>query len=128
MKWKNYFAVYTLFLLTIFVLAYMGHIPTKLNLIPFYDSIGHFVLYGTWGFLFAMAFSRPLAWVGKFAIQKGIFLVVPVAVVEECLQSLSPTRTFSLFDLGWGLLGITFAWLLANRIQGVTVKRKLQNP
>jgi len=53
-QWKWYLGGYTLLILTIFALAYLKYIPTELNTIPDYDSIGHFVLYGIWGYLFAL--------------------------------------------------------------------------
>ncbi len=105
------FGIYTSLLLTIFLLAYLGLIPRGLKAIPFYDSLGHFVLYGTWGYLFGKVFSKILQ-IGSLKIPTGIFIVTIIAITEECLQSLSSVRTFSLFDLGWGILGIFFAYIL----------------
>jgi VanZ family protein len=120
--------LYTAFLLTIFVLAYLRLIPTELNIIPFYDSIGHFTLYGIWAYLFARAFSQPVLLLGRFRIQLGIFIIIPIALVEESLQSLSRVRTFSLFDFGWGMLGILIAGIILDRRQNgyqeQPVKRK----
>ncbi|WP_333599903.1 VanZ family protein [Flavobacterium sp.] len=111
-QWKWYLGGYTLLILTIFALAYLKYIPTELNTIPDYDSIGHFVLYGIWGYLFAQTFNKPILSVAKVTVPLGTLLIIPIAITEECLQSLSPVRTFSWFDMGWGLLGITVACLV----------------
>src|SRR6478672_5914220 len=94
--------------------AYFGWIPTKLHDIPFYDSAGHFVLYGLWGYFFGNAFPKPLVRVGNFELQTGIVMMTCIAIIEECLQRLSPMRSFSLSDLGFGLLGIAAACILLN--------------
>lgn len=103
---------YSVFIVTVFVLAYFGLIPAKLHGIPYYDSAGHFVLYGLWGWFFGRAYTKPLARLGNFRIPSGIAVVAVIAVAEESLQQLSPLRTFSLADLGFGLSGILAASLL----------------
>ena len=115
MKPRFYLLLYTIFLLTIFILAYLGLIPNTLNGIPHYDSIGHFVLYGLWGFFFANAFNQTVTSFNRIKIQKGIFYIVPIAICEELLQSFSPIREFSYYDMMWGLLGITIACLIINK-------------
>lgn len=111
MKWKIILFAYTFLLLIIFLLAYLGLIPTEIKFIPFYDSIGHFLLYGTWGYLFGRVFTEMLE-IGLLKISMGVFAVYLIAILEECLQPLSSLRTFSLFDLGWGILGIFFAYII----------------
>jgi VanZ family protein len=41
-------------------------------------------------------------------------IIIPVAIVEELLQLFFPTREFSFFDMGWGILGILTACILKN--------------
>jgi polysaccharide biosynthesis protein VpsQ len=108
MKWKPYLIVYTILLVSIFIGAYLQLIPTEIKAIPAYDSIGHFVLYGIWGYLFIKVFPRKVFG----SISLGALIIVAIAILEESLQSLSSVRTFSLLDLGWGLLGIFISWLL----------------
>ena len=98
----------------IIVSAYFGLIPTRLHDIPFYDSAGHFVLYGFWGYFFGNAFDRPIASVANFQIPSGIIVTVIIAAIEEFLQQLSPMRSFSVADLGFGLLGIALACVILN--------------
>lgn len=109
---KTALLIYSAFIATVFVLAYFGLIPTKLHDIPYYDSAGHFILYGLWGWFFGRAFAKPLMQLGSFQIPSGIAVVIAIAVVEESLQQLSPLRTFSLTDLGFGLLGILTACIV----------------
>ncbi|HLA56098.1 MAG TPA: VanZ family protein [Flavobacterium sp.] len=104
--------LYTAVIVTIFVSAYLGIIPTTLKSIPYYDSIGHFILYGIWGFCFGRVFTKATVSFGKLIIPLGIVIAFAIAIIEESLQNLSPIRTFSLSDLGCGLLGITAACLL----------------
>lgn len=117
-KWNVYLSIYTCLLLLIFVFAYLRLIPTELKMVPFYDSIGHFVLYGIWGYLFAKVFDRQIR-LNILSIPIGVLITFGIAVVEESLQSLSSVRTFSLYDLGWGVLGI----FLAGAITHLSVER-----
>jgi hypothetical protein len=121
MKWRLGLGLYTAFILTVFLLAYLRFIPTQLNAVPYYDSIGHFVLYGTWGYFFARVFNRIVLRFDWIRVQFGILIIIPIATLEESLQSLSPVRTFSLFDLGWGCLGIMIACLIIS-MQEKTVR------
>jgi len=111
-KWTLF--AYTLFIATIFILAYIGLIPTRLHAIPFYDSAGHFILYGCWGFCLGWTFSKTLIRISVFKIYIGIMIAMAIATIEEFLQQLSPLRTFSLLDLFWGILGIVVACIILN--------------
>lgn len=117
MRWKTSLILYTLVLLVIFISAYLKLIPTEIKAVPFYDSIGHFVLYGIWGYLFARVFNKNALRSDSWFLPWGILLALTIAIVEESLQSFSAVRTFSLFDLGWGIVGILLALFVVN--QGV---------
>lgn len=99
---------------TIFLLAYAGTIPTAYKAIPFYDEIGHFVLYGLWAYLAANVFHRTIVQIGSVAIPLGVGMTVLVAVLEESLQITSYNRVFSLSDMAWGIAGISIACILYN--------------
>lgn len=114
MKWKMYLIVYSILLLSIFAGAYLKLIPTGIKIIPFYDSLGHFVLYGIWGYLLAKVFNRQLM-ISSVGIPIGIGVALSTSIIEEVLQSLSSIRTFSLSDLGWGLMGIVISWLIVKK-------------
>lgn len=121
MKWVA-FILFTLFIIIISVLAYLGLLPTTIDAIPYYDSIGHFLLYGFWGYLFALVIPKSIIPRSGFIIPLGIVLASCVAIVEECFQSLSPIRTFSLTDLGCGLLGISLACVVFNARRRLMLK------
>ena len=100
--------LFALFFLGITYLADIGSFPTHLKSVPYYDSIGHFLLFGIYAFLAQCAFK------GKkyFHIPLGTTLVTLYAIADELLQKLSPNRTFDISDLLCGLLGITVATIL----------------
>ena len=109
-----FFILYALFIVTISILAYLNIIPTKQITIPYYDLVGHFILYGIWGYLFAIVFTRPMINGSKFILPWGIVVVSMITILEECLQSLSPVRTSSFSDLGCSMLGIIIALIIFN--------------
>lgn len=95
--------------------AYTGNLPAFLGKIPNYDIPGHIILYAMasylghrlsqWKMIRLFGRSLPLFPLG--------FTIWTIA--EECLQSLSPNRTFSIVDLVCSLIGIILGWQLANR-------------
>ncbi len=109
------FVAYSILIVLISVLAYLNIIPTKEITIPYYDLIGHFVLYGVWGYLFATVIHQPIFHIKSFFLPWGIVIVSIITIVEECLQSLSPVRTTSFSDLLFSMLGITVATLIFNK-------------
>ena len=111
-KWTIIFALFTIFLLTIFVLAYSGIVATSLRHIPYYDEIGHFVLFGLFAYLGYRASNRKHFKFNNLSIPLVIFLAYIFAISEETLQLLSKNRTFSFGDMFFGLAGITFFYLL----------------
>lgn len=105
---------YSFLMAIIIVSAYFGLIPTRLHDIPFYDSAGHFVLYGLWGYFFGNAFRKPVFKILSLDIQTGILVALFIALVEELLQQLSPMRSFSLGDLMFGIVGIAIGCIALN--------------
>ena len=101
--WKILFAVYTFGILLILGSAYSAGIPHFIAVIPYYDLLGHFFLYGMWSFLAYQAFSKTL--ISPFALSL-------LTVCEELFQITSANRTFSLIDLFFSLLGIWLAVFL----------------
>lgn len=100
------FIGYTLFIILVSVLAYLNIIPTQQIKIPYYDYIGHFVLYSIWAYLFALVLPQRLFSILKLPVPTGILVVTGITIIEECFQSLSAVRSFSLIDLGCSLTGI----------------------
>lgn len=114
MSHKNQLVLYSATMALIVILAYARLIPAKLQDIPHYDSIGHFILYGLWGYLFGKVFHKSVLST-NFRLPQGIIVATAIAIVEETLQQLSPIRNFSLYDLGFGLLGILMSCLILDR-------------
>jgi hypothetical protein len=84
--------------------------------LPWYDKIGHFYLLGMLAYLAHRAtkrFSLEIV-VSKtpISLPPAALFVTLIVIIEEFLQALSPYRTFSLVDLGFGFAGIFFfLWL-----------------
>ena len=93
-------------LIFISLLAYTENIPTEIKMIPYYDSIGHFVLFGLLGLLAHYAVNRKCVTVYRVLIPVGPIFAVLYAMVDEFLQLLSDKRTFDVGDLSFGILGI----------------------
>jgi uncharacterized membrane protein YoaT (DUF817 family) len=87
-------------------------IPVKIKFIPFYDTLGHFILYGITAYLAHRALERKIVSYLGLNIPLGSLIISCFALVEESLQLLSPYRTFSLLDLTANLCGIIlFYWI-----------------
>lgn len=104
-NWKTYLIIYTLGIGLILYSAYTKGLPGFIAIIPHYDLVAHFFLYGLWSFLVYKAFSHKIS---------GPILLSLLTIIEEVLQHFSPNRTFSLLDLLFSLLGIVLGVLLAS--------------
>lgn len=91
--------------------AYIDAIPTEIALVPMYDSIGHFVLYGIWFYLLHEALGRKTLGM----IPLAFLILFPLVALEEFAQNLASTRTFSLIDLSWGVFGMLLVALIFQR-------------
>jgi VanZ family protein len=115
--WVIAFGIYFLILLVIIVLAYQGILPVKLSAIPFYDTLGHFILLGSASYLGHKAIGRQVLkiWHRPFTLPLAPLLLSVFAAVDESLQALSPLRTCSLSDMSANLIGIWFFYYVAVR-------------
>lgn len=116
-RWSIVCGIYGAILLAIFVLAYRGILPVKLSAIPFYDTIGHFVLLGSASYLGHKAIGGRMLdvrWL-PFAIPLAPLIVTIFAGIDEIFQAFSPLRTASLSDMSANLMGIWFFYYLATR-------------
>lgn len=109
MKWWYAFGTYTAFIIIVLIGAYGGVIPTEIALVPAYDSIGHFVLYGIWFYLLHESLGRKMVSVMPLAF----LILFPIVALEEFAQVFASTRTFSLVDLFWGFAGMTMFWIVS---------------
>ncbi|MCA9356948.1 VanZ family protein [Candidatus Nomurabacteria bacterium] len=114
---KNWylFGAYTAFIVLVLTGAYRGVIPTEIGVIPMYDSIGHFVLYGIWFYLLHRALQKRKVIVMNFPIPLAFLILFPIIALEEFAQKFTSTRTFSLTDLSWGFAGMCLFWFLTRK-------------
>lgn len=88
-------------------MAYLNLIPRVLQTLPYFDKSMHLLGFG------AVTFWLNLWWAPHLSPRSqiaplAILLPLAFAIVEESLQSLSPYRTFDLWDLASDLVGIVF--------------------
>ncbi len=82
---------------------------TTLEIIPHYDKIGHFVLFG----LFALFLNKGLNYhslriFGKLSIRSAALIVLAFCTVEEYSQQMFESRTFDYRDLLSDVVGVLF--------------------
>ncbi|WP_010680998.1 DUF817 family protein [Acetivibrio cellulolyticus] len=111
-NWIYAFIGYFVVLLVIIVSAYMKIIPTKIAVIPFYDTIGHFILLGVTSYLLHKALGRKVIKNFNCSIPIGPVFVSIFVICEENLQRFSPNRTYDIVDLAANLSGILFFYWL----------------
>jgi VanZ family protein len=105
-----------LFLITLH-LAYTGNLPPALIAIPFYDKVGHVVLYaiptylGQWIFNFRQFTLLQR----RYSLWTSLFMLF--TMTEEAAQAFSPNRTFSYVDLLCSLTGIGLGYWLADWVR-----------
>jgi polysaccharide biosynthesis protein VpsQ len=105
--WLRFSILYTVIFGVILVLAYLGRLPGFFANI---DKPGHLILYGIFTFLgHRCLYQRRLGRLPLFPTLFGLF-----TLTEELVQSLSPHRTFDLWDLVCSLVGIGLGYGLAN--------------
>lgn len=114
-NWAIAFGLYVGFLLTIITLAYLGFFPVKLPMIPFYDTLGHFILLGSVSYLGHKALGERMikVWFCPLSIPLVPLAISIFAAVDESLQTLSPLRTSSWLDMIANLVGIWVFYGLA---------------
>jgi VanZ family protein len=95
-------------ILTATILAYLRLLPSDLKRIPYYDKIGHFMLFGFFVFFLDRALSQRSVVIGSTRWPLTLLLVTLYAIVDECLQGLSSARSLDVTDFLFGFLGIVF--------------------
>ena len=103
----------SLFLLILWA-AYTNNLPLKLlSKIPYYDKIGHVVLYATASYLGHRVFNqrhfKGISWLPTFPVLFGL-----VMTAEEIVQGMSPYRTLDSLDLVCSLGGVILGYFLAD--------------
>jgi VanZ family protein len=110
--WIFAFWLYLGILMAIIISAYLKILPVKSSTIPFYDTVGHFILIGIAAFLSHLALNKRRISYLNISLPLAPILVILFTVTEECLQILSPYRIFDLIDLASDFCGVVlFTWL-----------------
>jgi polysaccharide biosynthesis protein VpsQ len=120
LRWQQVFwalmaCCYGGFFLMTLRFAYLGALPTWLQAIPYFDKLGHMVLYAIATYL-GHRLLRGKHW----RIQGRSLPLFPLAfasftIVEELLQGFSPNRSLDGIDLICSLLGCWLGYRLAER-------------
>ncbi len=118
-RWLIAFSLFALVLLGICLAAYLGRIPSSIAHIPYYDIIGHFVLYGLFAGLLELALGHHRIRVPGtgLRIPTAAIIIMVIGTVDELLQNLSPLRSADLKDLTADFVGIIIAVWLAQLIK-----------
>lgn len=124
--WRRLWKVYAAGLLGAVLLADAGKLPVRiLGVVPRYDLICHFFLYG-----FAVALLHK----GDYSLYRGkraILLPLMVsagAFLEELSQIFFSSRSFSAVDLAFGLAGIALFYGKSRTALGKQGKEKTFKP
>ena len=126
MKSKVVAILFFLFLLFVIAAANAGQMPSLFRAMydfPNGDRVGHFMLYGILSFLLTLAFPRTVQ-VFRFSLPIAIIALLLFSVLEECSQSLFPSRTPDAIDLVCSCAGILLAygaasgWIKARHLPG----------
>jgi hypothetical protein len=110
--WIGTLALQTLGMLIILALAYTGTLPIFWYAGPGLDLLGHAALFGTLALLADQALRRRTV----AGMRLGPALVLLFAAAEECLQTLSPHRTASPWDLLADVVGVVVLCWLADTV------------
>lgn len=106
------------------VMAYCNALPPQLGYIPYYDKIGHVVLYGIAAYLGEQLIRhRRFCLMGK-RLPLFVTLFSLFVVAEELAQYFSPHRNLDPGDLVMDAIGIAIGTALAMR----GAERPKQNP
>lgn len=116
-RWRLLALIYLGIFLVILGLAYTNHLPPQLGRIPYYDKIGHGVLYAIAAYLGHRILGDRWWRLGRVSVPLFALLFGLFTLAEELVQGLSPYRTLDGGDLLWSFIGIAVgtAWAQGNR-------------
>lgn len=109
--------IFFLFICLVIVGADTGKIPHWLSQVyhfPNGDKVGHFVLYGVMAFLMNISFPKWIFHAGSLTLPGGSLLFAVFSILEEISQAFFASRSSSLLDVIFSLLGILAFSFLSN--------------
>lgn len=97
-------------------MAYLDILPWRYMRWPMADKVLHMLVLGGISFWLNLWLNGRAVRVWKWHLPVAVILPFGLALIEECLQSLSPVRTFDLLDLTADLLGMTLMYVFSNLV------------
>lgn len=99
----------------ILVLAYTGNLPSQLAVIPYYDKLGHVILYGVAAYLGHRLLHPFTLRLGRYRLPLWVLAFSGWTLAEEGAQFFAPTRSLDALDLVCSGLGILMGYWLAQQ-------------
>ena len=84
--------------------------------LPHFDKAGHLILMGGLSFLAVLAIIPRMKSPPKKATIRVVSILILIIAIEEISQSFIPSRTLSLADFFFGVVGATLCGWLAYRL------------
>ena len=117
MSAKHLAIIVTFLFLLLILTADLGKMPALLRALydfPQGDRVGHVVLFTSLATVLSIAFPRAIR-MGPVKVPVSIIALFVFASVEECSQSLFPSRTADIYDLACTYLGIVVGTFAVHR-------------
>jgi VanZ family protein len=113
--WRAIAVIYAVIFLVILILAYTGNLPSQINQIPYFDKIGHVVLYSVASFVGHRVLQKRH--IHPYGLKLPLFplLFGLFTISEELSQVFSPNRSLDPIDLIASFLGILLGYWLAEK-------------
>jgi len=118
-RWAIFFGLFVVVIIIFADTSDLGPLG-KIYDIPFGDKLGHFVLFGLLSLVVNLAVfeARPKDNKSRLALITCLILALLIGL-EEFSQIWFPSRSFSLFDLAAGYLGVALFGWCAVRLRGM---------
>ena len=97
-----------LFIVAVSIGADLRLLPLHLISFPYYDKLGHVILYGLLGSLLHIVLGARTFRLGRFPLPYALLIATALAIVDELQQSFMPARSFDLTDLAADVFGVLF--------------------
>ncbi len=111
-RWLVLFALLLLFIFAVTVSADLRLLPLSRIRIPYYDKLGHFLLYGMLAFALEFALQSRAWRVGRIRIPFALLIVGALCVLDEGQQMFMPMRAADVSDFVADMLGsVCFLWV-----------------
>jgi VanZ family protein len=111
----------------VLVMAYRNALPPQLEYIPYYDKIGHMLIYGVAAYLGERWVRHRRFRLLGVRLPLFVTLFSLFVVAEELVQYFSPHRNLDPGDLVMDAIGIAIGTALAMRGRGSVIKASISD-